>query len=601
MYFYRNFLTLLGLLCCLSAWAQQLPPALDSLFLKGVALYKEQNYTEAAGMFNQMIENAGTNSDYTLEIDVYYKLGTFYDYKQNYDKALGYFFKVIDLANHRLDTTVYNGIHKQTLLTNTYNGIGNVYYNQRNWDKSEEYFQIAYETTKDNEYVKPLSQVLNNLGEIKRLKGKHRSALSYYRKAMAIKEEIQDSLGMSINLCNIGTTYLQLGLVDSAKFFYDKGDAIIQKIQSLKMLVNNCMNYMDYYHTINELETATAWGQKALTYGKDYVDLRILLGIYQELGVLYRKQNIIDSCAIFQKKWIELSGIINKQNNEKLALEIEAKFLIKEKEKELAHLKEKDRIEAQNNRLKYYFQWVFIIGLLGILGFTLFTLNLLRKKNKKLAESWEQINQRNTEKELLLKEIHHRVKNNLQVITSLLSLQSYSIDDPTIRALFSQSQHRINSMAMIHKMLYQSNDFAKINGKQYLEELVDRLVISFKGTAHQVQVEYDISELFFNIDTSIPLGLLINEIITNALKYGLPDKKAGKLTIKMRSVEKASFLLEIGDNGVGYTASFKQSRQQSLGLRLIQQLAVQLNGNIEKMENKKGTYYQLRFREIEAA
>lgn len=214
---------------------------------------------------------------------------------------------------------------------------------------------------------------------------------------------------------------------------------------------------------------------------------------------------------MFQKKWITLSKVINQQQNEKLALEIEAEFLINEKENELAYLKDKSRVEQQNNQLKDYFQWASILSLFSVLIFTLMILRLRNKKNKVLADSLAQINEKNKEKDLLLKEIHHRVKNNLQVITSLLSLQSHSIVDPTTKELFSQSQHRINSMAMIHEMLYQSNDLSKINYKSYLDQLVEKLVSSFKGINHQVKIDLDVPELFLNIDTAIPLGLLITE------------------------------------------------------------------------------------------
>jgi len=265
----------------------------------------------------------------------------------------------------------------------------------------------------------------------------------------------------------------------------------------------------------------------------------------------------------------------------------------------LVHLKEKSRIEQQNNQLKDYFQWAFILGLFSILAFTLVILRIRNKKNKKLASSLVQINQQNKEKDFLLKEIHHRVKNNLQVITSLLSLQSYNIEDPITKELFSQSQHRINSMAMIHEMLYQSSDFSKIDYKNYLNQLLDKLVSSFKGNNHQVQISIDVPEVFLNLDTAIPLGLLINEIITNALKHGLSDNEAGILSVKMQRLEASNFLLEIGDNGIGYPDNFKSKKHNSLGLRLIQQLTIQLNGTIEKVPNKAGTHYKLQFQEIE--
>ena len=203
------------------------------------------------------------------------------------------------------------------------------------------------------------------------------------------------------------------------------------------------------------------------------------------------------------------------------------------------------------------------------------------------------------EKKVLLKEIHHRVKNNLQVITSLLSLQSSFIEDEKTKGLFRYSQYRINSMAMVHEMLYQSDSLSKIDYNEYLHSLISKLIISFKGNDNNIKLEIDSGNVEINIDTAIPLGLLINEIITNSLKYGFKGRNNGKLTIKLKKEKNTNYILKIGDNGIGFSDETTFRNTSSLGLKLIHKLSLQLRGNIELDNSKEGTNYILHFHEIE--
>lgn len=199
------------------------------------------------------------------------------------------------------------------------------------------------------------------------------------------------------------------------------------------------------------------------------------------------------------------------------------------------------------------------------------------------------------ERETLLREIHHRVKNNLQVITSLLSLQSNTLADEGIREIFQQSQYRINAMATIHETLYRSNNFVGIDYGQYLVTLSEYLLLSMKGASNQVTLEIDVPPVTLSLDTAIPLGLLVNEIMTNALKHGIVGQQAGTITIKMTPKEGQYYELYIGDNGLGFSEEINFMTTTSLGLKLIQKLARQLNGSIERVFLEKGTYYKLSF------
>ncbi|MBL4861440.1 MAG: sensor histidine kinase [Crocinitomicaceae bacterium] len=218
--------------------------------------------------------------------------------------------------------------------------------------------------------------------------------------------------------------------------------------------------------------------------------------------------------------------------------------------------------------------------------------------NSRLSKKNQQLEDLIGEKEILLKEVHHRVKNNLQIITSLLSLQASFIEEDKTKALFRYSQYRINSMAMIHEMLYKSEDILRIDYGQYAEKLVQGLILSMKGSENNVKFDIDVPKMDLNIDTAIPLGLLINEVVTNSLKYGIKGQAEGTIHLKIKQIEGGQFLMEIGDNGVGFPEDLNFRNSNSLGLMLIHKLAIQLRGNIEKDNSLGGTNYLVNFSEI---
>ncbi|NHF57798.1 sensor histidine kinase [Flavobacteriaceae bacterium TP-CH-4] len=222
----------------------------------------------------------------------------------------------------------------------------------------------------------------------------------------------------------------------------------------------------------------------------------------------------------------------------------------------------------------------------------------LLKAHDKLFRTKQEVEAKIKEKENLLKEVHHRVKNNLQTISSLLSLQSRNIQDADIKKMLKSSQNRVIAMAMIHEMLYLREDSTQIDYGSYVRELVEHLVRSVKGTSANIDLDIDIPEMTFNIDTAIPLGLLVNEAVTNTLKYGILEDSKGQIFIRMRKGKQDDFELYIGDNGVGFSEETTHRNSKSLGLKLIHKLVRQLRGSLKRDASKKGTHYIIHFKEI---
>jgi two-component sensor histidine kinase len=234
---------------------------------------------------------------------------------------------------------------------------------------------------------------------------------------------------------------------------------------------------------------------------------------------------------------------------------------------------------------------VYLLG--GVMG-----KNLLHVHHQ-LYKSKKEIEARSEEKDTLLKEVHHRVKNNLQTVSSLLSLQSRSIEDARTKNILKSSQNRVISMAMVHEMLYMREDLSKIQYRSYVRELSEYLIKSLKGANNKVTLNIDIPDIELGIDTAIPLGLLINEAITNSLKYGIKGDHEGEIHIAIKKENEHEYELNIGDNGAGYSDSITLKNSRSLGLKLIHNLARQLKGTITRDPSRQGTNYIVKFREIE--
>jgi two-component sensor histidine kinase/PAS domain-containing protein len=198
------------------------------------------------------------------------------------------------------------------------------------------------------------------------------------------------------------------------------------------------------------------------------------------------------------------------------------------------------------------------------------------------------------EKEILLKEIHHRVKNNLQVISSLLSLQTRSIKDSLVTSLFQVTQNRVQTIALLHEHLYQSDNLAQISFSNYIQQLVAHIFTTHDSLAKNIFSSIDSDALELSIDMALPCGLIVNELVTNSLKYAFPDGRSGQVKIHFTLNQTEHYVLTIWDDGIGIPDGLNNSTSNTLGLRLVQALAKQLKGTIE-LDQSNGNLFTFIF------
>lgn len=290
--------------------------------------------------------------------------------------------------------------------------------------------------------------------------------------------------------------------------------------------------------------------------------------------------------------------------------EMQAKYESDKKEKDIQLLRRESQLQQSQLKQASLGRTVTIaiIALLLIILALLYNRYRIRQRsNLQLENQQKEINIKNTslqklvnekdglleEKEWLLKEIHHRVNNNLQIVMSLLNTQSAYLDNDSAILAIRDSQHRMRAMSLIHQKLYQSDKVAIIDMQAYIEELTSYLDDNF-NVNNRIKFQLYVAPIELDIAQAVPLGLIINEIITNAIKYAFPDNSQGMISISMELVEQADVLLVIADNGKGLPAGFDLAGSRSLGMNLVQGLTKQLNGTFT-INSLQGVTVNIRF------
>ena len=217
-----------------------------------------------------------------------------------------------------------------------------------------------------------------------------------------------------------------------------------------------------------------------------------------------------------------------------------------------------------------------------------------KRAEEAIRASAEQVQASLREKEVLLEEIHHRVKNNLQVVSSFLRLQSAHVQDPAALEMFTESRNRIQSMALVHEKLYQSADLSRVDFAEYVRSLSSLLVSSYRARAAAVTLRTKVENVMLGIDVAVPLGLVINELVSNCLKYAFPSGRTGEVRVELGPAAAGGNLLIVADDGIGFPADTDFRRTDTLGMQLVCALTEQLGGSIE-LVSAGGTEFRIRF------
>ncbi|MBL7883261.1 MAG: tetratricopeptide repeat protein [Bacteroidia bacterium] len=590
------------------------------------------NPIEALTLAKQALSLSIKTNNTPTEATSYNRIGLAYDIAGNYDSAVYYY-----LQSYNKRIILLDSLGAANVLLN----IGAAYYTEGFYNLSLKYYLDCAKligTLKDNNNSnKTLAKVYNNIGLIHRVKKEYKEALKWYFKSLQIKAKQNDNLGVLYSFTNISITYQNLRQLNEATAYVDSAYNLIKTNNIENEFSANYINRASILKDKKEYKEALEYLELSLEWLKKHPDSHTLTYAYSQFSEIYYITNNYQKSIEFSKKSIEIAQQVQRREITQSSYELLAKcyekignykealianknhklikdsifniesrksldeqqiiYNVKKNEKEIALLNvenEKKQLEIEQTKQRmFYSVLLFIISILGAL-ILLYALWSNKKNNKKLEEKNNLINKSLKEKEVLLREIHHRVKNNLQIITGLLELQESLHSNKEIGSLVAEAQGRIKTMSLIHEMLYQNEDISNINLNNYVQRLVSSIEIGFKNNEQTIKKEYDLDNVFLNIDTIIPLGLIINELVSNAYKYVYSTGLGKTLEISISKVNETSYKLIIADDGPGIANDGEGEREGSFGLRLVKMLARQLQGKID-YNHKNGASFSIIF------
>ena len=418
--------------------------------------------------------------------------------------------------------------------------------------------------------------------------GNYNESYNYFNKALTLAKELKfNPISMCDFLNNRGNALKRLGRYSEALMDYENVLKLSQQT-----------NYRNAYATVTanlgEINLLTGNYQEALKYQLQTVkfqeednDLSNLTENYGHISTIYEKLGNYPLALEYQKKARIMRDSTAKIESDKTMSSLLAQYDTEKKENTIAAQK----TQLAQQRLV---QWLSVGVASLLLGFLLFGYKSysMRTKTNKLLEA------KNKQNELLLKEIHHRVKNNLELVKSLISLQSEQIVDTATKDAMIASQNRVQSMGIIHQKLYQGKNLGNVEMKDYFLNLVEGILDTF-NLENKIKIECAMEHLELDIDTAIPIGLIVNELLTNALKYAFPENKSGHIFISLSKTSPETLTLQVADNGIGKTKGLAP-KGTGFGLQLIKLLTQQLNGEMTE-DTANGTSILFHFKLNKAA
>jgi two-component system, sensor histidine kinase PdtaS len=512
-------------------------------------------------------------------------LGKFYNNKGAFLSLTGKSILAMQSLNEAMKYAEFAGDF--ITLLNIYGNVGNIYINRKENEKARFYFEkilASVDKTKDKDtYL----TTLNNLAMIYGREKQHEEGLKILQMALELVEEETALQATMMN--NIGFAHFKLGKYEKAMEYHEKAIALNKKLGNQYQLLASYLSVSELHLETKSFAKVIEAAKAALQIAEaeDYLEEiasanRFIANAYKETG----EQTL---ALQFLEAHIKALNRFNDQLYSNEIAQLQEAFDVGIKEQEILNLRQNQDILAvliNRKSIQLMTGTVLIILLLILLGMGYHFF----KTKEKVALALEK---KNLKIETLIKELHHRVKNNLQLVNSLLSLQYSRTEDTETKQTLKEGQARLEAMALIHKNLSIDDDISGLNMQVYLESLTQNLTKSYGFPAESVQLSINLSNSVFDIDQAIPLGLIVNELISNAYKYAFANKDAAKLWLTLNEEKNLiSFLIQ--DNGIGLADHDKIAQSQTFGLKLVTMLANQLNAQIS-IEVDNGTCFKLLF------
>jgi len=560
----------------------------------------------------RQLPNINNYSKYLLEIEYY--LSRAYRAKGDYYLAMPH-----ALESYKISESINDTIHAARAAYQ----YGVINLNVSNMSESLKYLSISYNYYQTLGKDEKIADLNNSLASYYLDNNNIDKAIEKYNLALKTYEKINDTMGMANVHANLGLTYIDEKEYDRAEFHLTtqgKLDSLLGTQYGLGFH-HDFMGYLK--HSEKKYEEAVGWYNKAIEirdnlsshYNRceSYISMgNVLLdmGKYKEaIGyaseifkykeshkslsqeqsahrILYSSYEKLDDLKLalsHYKQYKTVGDSIYNQEKIKALAESEAKLKKTDLDAEITVLnKEKELVELKLNDQRL----IISVSIIGLLLLTLVTIVII-KLYQNIKSKNQQINSTLSDKDILLREIHHRVKNNLQIISSLLSLQSRQISDVHVQQAINEGRNRVRSMALIHQNLYQNKNLTGVDVHVYLNKLISELFNTYNISQNKVSLQLSIDNLNLDVDTMIPLGLVINELVSNSLKHAFENRDNGIINISLKE-EEQKLILKVSDNGIGLEKiAFEASK--SFGNRLIRAFTQKLKADFN-IRSDNGTH-----------
>ncbi len=570
-------------------------------------LVDESLYDSTSVLLHQVIEEAESKALIVIAAEAYELLGYTHDVSGNLKKSIAAYEEAIKRFKDVGDKiAVARCTH--------YQGVSS--YFQGDYEKALAFYLKSIELSEGLDRKSGMANTLNNIGVIYRITNKNREAAKFYHQGLELNKELGNREGVAQQHNNLGVAYTYLYNLDSALLYLDSAMLYYQMTQDTYDIAFTYNSYGDaYYEAGKDLDNARVnllnanelfkVSSSQFSLAKNYLFLgkveledghpeRSLSYVEQGLQVLegtdredirldlkyaaYQAHEQLDQpsqALMYLKDYLALYKKLRAEEKLEYIEEMQTKYDTEQKEK---------RIEIQNLELgqqqrdKRALRIIMALLLAGLLSSAIFIRSNL-SKNKALSAQKKIIESSLRDKDMLLKEIHHRVKNNLQIISSILTLQGRYSDDPLVESAIKKGKDRVKSMALIHQNLYQKNNFAGVNIKEYFEKLFKNLFDSYNIQGDRIKLQLDLEEINLDVDTVVPIGLIVNELVSNSLKYAFPEDRAGLITVNLRE-ENGRLILRVTDDGIGMQDVASSQVKSGFGLELVEAFKVKLGAEL---------------------
>jgi two-component sensor histidine kinase/Tfp pilus assembly protein PilF len=602
----------------LEGYAQTAPDQYQGrlLFIKGAILFSLKQPDSAIASYNRAFSFGERVANKKLQFEALVNLGAIhsrqgelrqasYEYKKalelletsgndtllgivNFNLALAY--KEIGLNDKAIEraftaSQLFIKLNDQEYLAKCYQTLGNIYREVGKYTESIFYHKKGLKFYEEQENLRAQASVLNDLGNTYKELYDFDNALKFYEKSMLLA----DSLFKPITIGNMAEVYEDLGNYKKAETYYLRAIKLRDQKGDTKAFAYSITELGGLYISLEQYDKAKIYLKEAtkIAAKKEYTD--ILERTFTLRNRLYEKQGNADTAYFYLKALIDLKDEVYNRNSQDIIEGKTVEFGVQDLEEKNAELVERSQLNAllaQRERKEKYVYLALALLFLSALGIATYAF-IQSRKNARLQEELRLLEKARKS------EVEHRTKNFLQTLVSLFKFQLSSIHDPSALAAIQQARNRLDAMVSIHRILENSEEKV-INFSDYVKQLVDQIKKTFEDKAPDVYVNFDLENIMLDSDEITPLGLSINEIVTNAFKYGLAKHKTPRLEISMKKAGEMIYLT-IADNGPGISESpMQKAKGKGLGLVKIF-IEQQLDGSI-KFANHMGTKIEIKVR-----